>query len=809
MGLLCPASLKINAMYALLKLTIKKLLSVQLLINIIVWALLPVAGNTQINKAVEKNKPTLTGKVTDLVTGQPLGVVSVLLHVHPSQGIKQYQCITHTNGTFALPYPLDGAYDTRHLNDTLFIQASGYYTDTTVIVPSELSPELSIRLIPKDNHLSTVLVTASRFKQYRTDIPAGVGVVDSQQIQNTKATSIDQLVNQVPGVYMTDLGNEQHEMSIRQPITTKSLFLYPEDGLPIRTSGLYNHNSLLEMNLAATSRIEILKGPASAQYGPEAIGGAVNLITANPPDRLSGKLSIQADNNGYKKTTFQAGDKTGKWGWIVSGYYANRHNGPIDYSDFHKSAITFNSIYTLNSTLSWHNKATYVDYYADMSGSLDSAAFAHKDFNSHYLFTYRKVKAFRATSVLNKQWQTGNTKLSFMYRNNQTGQNPAYRIKDDGNNALKASGQINLNAFHSYVGLLQHYQHFNWKNSSLIVGINADISPSHYKANYIDIRKNSKGDYVNFQDPDSLLTKYQTNINNYAVFMQWQMMLLPGLKLTLAGRYDRFEYNFKNNLNSNAVSGAPSSRVHFDHWTPKVGFNYNLKNAGFYASYSEGYVPPQVTELFNNVKVPFLKPQEFLNYELGGWLKTPDNRLQIDWSLYQMEGKGEIISVRNSDGSSENKNAGKTNHRGLELGLHYKPDQQWDFHLGGSLASHTFKNEVQNGHILDGHKMQVAPDWTSNNSVYYHPGFLKGLRFGLEYQYVGSYYMDDANTTRYKGFGVVNVRSGFQWHQFEVWANALNILDLYYADLATKSAYGYSYNLGTPFTISAGFAYHF
>ena len=81
---------------------------------------------------------------------------------------------------------------------------------------------------------------------------------------------------------MVNLGNEQHQMSIRQPMTTKSLFLYLEDGIPIRTSGLYNHNALLEMNMAATKSIEVIKGPSSSLYGSEAIGGVVKLYYSGP-----------------------------------------------------------------------------------------------------------------------------------------------------------------------------------------------------------------------------------------------------------------------------------------------------------------------------------------------------------------------------------------------------------------------------------------------------------------------------------------------------------------------------------------------
>ena len=760
----------------------------------------------------------IKGQVLDQFTGLPVPGVTIRFQTSCccTDNAATCQCISDTTGNFSMGYlnsstgcnmPVE---ENQLQMDTLYISAASYLPFQLIRSHKEIDHPFTAYLTPLENNLSEVLVTAARFRQNRSDIPAAIGVIDSLQIALSKATQIDQLINKVPGVFMADLGNEQHEMSIRQPITTKSLFLYLEDGLPIRTSGLYNHNALLEMNLAATSRIEVLKGPASAQYGPEAVGGAVNLISVAPPENLLGKITAEADNNGYKKTALQIGDTFGKFGMNLSGYYANRHNGPIDFNDYHKTAFTLNTIYKITPSLSWQNKATYVDYYADMSGSLDSTAFAAKNFTSHYQFTYRKVRAFRASSVLTKEWNNNSsTKLSFMYRDNQTGQNPAYRIKDDKNNPLKATGEINMNAFKSYVGLLQHRQQFNWHNSSLIMGISADISPSYYTANYIEVNKNAAGDYFGFNNPDSLLTDYNTHINNYAAFLQWQMDILQGLRLTLAGRYDRFDYDFTNHLPVTSVSGAPSSDVSYNHWTPKIGLNYNLKRLGFYASYAEGYVPPQVTELFNNVKVPFLKPQIFHNYEIGGWLHLYKNTWGLDWSLYHMLGTNEIISYRNSDGSSENKNAGKTAHSGLELGLNYQPDHQFQVRFSSTLSRHKFQTETQNGIQLDGNQMQAAPRFLANASITYRPDFVKGLYFQPEYQRVGSYYMDDANTTKYNGFNLVNLRTGFQWHKAEIWVNAVNLLDNYYATVATKSSYGYSYNLGMPFTLTVGLAFHF
>src|ERR1044072_2184527 len=125
--------------------------------------------------------------------------------------------------------------------------------------------------------LQQVVVSASRSAQKRSEAPIAISTITTQTLQDTKANRLDQVLNKVSGVFMVSLANEQHEMSIRQPMTTKSLLLYLEDGIPIRTTGLYNHNALLEMNMAGARQIEIIRGPACSLYGAEVIGGAVNI----------------------------------------------------------------------------------------------------------------------------------------------------------------------------------------------------------------------------------------------------------------------------------------------------------------------------------------------------------------------------------------------------------------------------------------------------------------------------------------------------------------------------------------------------
>ena len=658
--------------------------------------------------------------------------------------------------------------------------------------------------------LQQLIVSGNRTIQKRTEAPIAISILNAQTIKDTKANQLDQLLNKVTGVFMVDLGNEQHEMSIRQPMSTQSLFLYLEDGLPIRTTGIYNHNALLEMNMPAVRQIEIIRGPASSLYGAEAIGGAVNMITQAPPSKSAGYVSVQGNNNRYKRVDGQVGGQLGKWGLIASGYYANRTDGPIQYSDFHKTAFTVRADYKASDRLTWGNSLTYVNYYSDMYGSLDSAHFAQKNYNTPYSFTYRKVDAWRARSQIDYKWNSqGESKVVLAYRHNSIGQNPSYYIKNNATNPLLADGQINNSSFHSFIMLLQHQQRFRCLGSKLIAGLSTDISPSTYVANYIRIARDNKGNYLNYTRTDSLLSNYATGINNLASYVNYEMTPLAGLRVVAALRYDYYHYNFRNYLPSSASTGAPDARNDFNRLTPKLGLTYNYRHAGIYLNYSQGYVPPQVTELYNGVKVPYLQPQTFYNYEVGGWLSLLENKLYADWSVYQLDGTNQIISVKQPDGTFLNQNSGKTRHKGVEYGITCRPDEEWTLRVSGSNADHMFVVQYENNKDYSGKQMAAAPHFIANAELTWRPAFLKGFRLSVEGQHLGKYWMDDANTTRYKGFDIVNFRTGFQRKGWEIWVNALNTFNTYYATLASKSSYGYSYNLGDPREVTLGLSWHF
>ncbi len=746
----------------------------------------------------------IKGKIIDAGTSEPVSGVTINCN---NEGCKS-SCTTNASGEFEMK--CNGCEKTT-------ITAIGYSTQQVSIS----SKNNIISLAPTVSLLSEVVVTANRGEGVkRSEAPIAIATISNKIIQDAKPTTPDQVLNKISGVNMVSLGNEQHQMSIRLPMTTKSLYLYLEDGIPIRTTGLFNHNALLEMNMAATKSIEVIKGPSSSLYGSEAIGGAVNFITLSPTAVPVLKLSAQGNNIGYKRADLLSSFSKGKWGFVLSGYYADKRNGYLEYSDYHKGTLTARIDYRFSEKTILSNSVTELKYNSDMSGGIDSSMFASRTFKNLQTFTYRKVDALRYHSTLTQLWNDNSkTTVSILFRDNSIGQNPAYRVKDDyrkqgnifvGKKDL-AHGEINESSFKSYSMIAQHKQTFAWKKAVLIGGLNIDLSPSDYYANYIRIKKDTVSKkYINYEATDSTLTDYSTKLNNYAAFVNFEFSPLEKLRVVASLRYDLFHYDFNNHLAPSAFSGSPDTVNNFARFSPKIGFTYNFSDRiGIYANHSQGFVPPQVTELYNGVKVPNLDPSVFYNYEAGGWVEIIKNKVSADVSIYTLTGTNEIISVKLDDGSFANQNAGKTSHKGIEAGLNATPAKDISFRFSGSYSKHKFVEFVEKGINYNGNEMNNAPNWLYNTEIWYKPSFVKGLRLGAEWQHVGSYFTDPQNTVKYGGYDVLNLRAGYQFKSIEFWLNVLNAIDNYYSYITTKSAFGYSYQVAEPRNFNVGIGYDF
>lgn len=654
--------------------------------------------------------------------------------------------------------------------------------------------------------LNPIIVSGNKLQQKRTEAPIAITILSPKIIEQTQAPRIEYLLNKVSGVYMPSIGGEQHMMSIRQPISLKGLYLYLEDGLPIRTSGLFSSNALIEINSSNIHSIEIIKGPASALYGAEAIGGVINVLSEKP---IYKKAAIEAfvNSTGLKKISLKYISPTKNGGWNLNASFTDQKNGTLDYSDFNKKAISIRKDFVLRKKWSGYQSFQYINYYTQMTGSVDSIHFATKDFSSLQSFTYRKIDLIRWRQQLAYQINNHSSVITnIMYRGNTMDQNPTYSIAST-NNPTLFKGQINSNRFDALILDIQNVNKFKSIDAKIIIGAYADLTKQGLNASFIDITKDlGLNKFVKFSQrkPDSIITNYKTNIYNKAAYLNLVGKIGNQFNYNASLRYDHFEYQYINKLKS----GTPSSNNVFTNLSPKIGFTYNRKKIGAYINYSQGFVPPQITEIYNAIRVPFLLPQSFVNYEMGGWIMF--NKIQADISIYQLNGTNEIVSVRQNDGVNLNQNTGATKHFGIEYKIVYPINDFVELNINATNASHRYQKTILKGVDISGKQMSAAPNFWANSSIQIN--WSKKLNSSIEWQHQSSYFMDEINETKYPGFDVLHFRTNYAIKKNTFWIHVLNLSNSYYSTMATKnfSVKGnaaYSYYIGEPRSIVIGWKY--
>jgi iron complex outermembrane receptor protein len=129
-----------------------------------------------------------------------------------------------------------------------------------------------------------MVVTASRMAEAITEAPASVSVITREQILNSGAISIPDLLRMVPGVDVMQGAGANWEVSIRgvmNPMSNKVLVLI--DGRTAYNDFYANVNWYeLPVVLEDIERIEVIRGPLSSLWGANASLGVINIITRSP-----------------------------------------------------------------------------------------------------------------------------------------------------------------------------------------------------------------------------------------------------------------------------------------------------------------------------------------------------------------------------------------------------------------------------------------------------------------------------------------------------------------------------------------------
>ena len=148
--------------------------------------------------------------------------------------------------------------------------------------------------------LPATVVTANRVATPVTDVIADVTLIDRTVLDRAGQSSLRDVLAQQPGIQMANNGSYRSTtgLFLRGASTSQTIILI--DGIRVgsATSG---GASLENIPLARIERIEILRGAASALYGPDAVGGVVQIFTREPAEGLAVSANVGVGSDGQRQ----------------------------------------------------------------------------------------------------------------------------------------------------------------------------------------------------------------------------------------------------------------------------------------------------------------------------------------------------------------------------------------------------------------------------------------------------------------------------------------------------------------------------
>jgi len=255
---------------------------------------------------------TITGVVTDQEDGIPLIGATV---IHAGSGLGT---ATDTEGQYSLTGLPSGV-------SLIRVSYTGYKTiETSVTLNDQETFILDIELVSGVD-LDQVLVTASRRQEKLLDTPASIDVILSQDlVRQVSPSSITSLRN-VTGLDIAQTGIDRHEVVLRGFANVFSgATLVMTDYRDAGSASLNVNLHALMPNLSVDlDRVEVVRGPGSALYGPGVDSGVIHYITKDAFSHPGATVSISGGERSFMNVEGRVATVLGKrLGVKVTGSYS-------------------------------------------------------------------------------------------------------------------------------------------------------------------------------------------------------------------------------------------------------------------------------------------------------------------------------------------------------------------------------------------------------------------------------------------------------------------------------------------------------
>jgi iron complex outermembrane recepter protein len=641
------------------------------------------------------------------------------------------------------------------------------------------------------------------------DIPQSIQVVPQEVLRDRKVRSVNEAVQTVSGVVDggTIYGAPSGIKTIRG--FTQGFAVGGTENL---RNGVPDADYIDIVPIGTIEQVEVLKGPASVLFGGVEPGGVINTITKQPLGEPYYQIGFEAGNYGYYQPSIDlsgplTADKTVLYR-LIAGYEHSNNIQP--FVDQKLTTIAPSLTLNLGSQTKLDLYYEYARFLADYPLT-DPAILSDGSLTPRNLYlSYPNISLYDITNHRFGYALTHKFSDNLQLRHNLAISladfidNRAYPIglEDDRFIELEGgAGDYSRNRYFGRIDLLAKFETGSISHQ-LLFGFDATrfVNNSTYLS-AIDIPVfdilNPNYDYVPELVPGE---KSNTQVENYAVYIQDQIAFSDNWKLLIGGRYDWIR-NDTEITDFGIFGNTEDEPIQNDGaFSPRIGLVYQPSdNVSLYASYSQSF---RQTLGFNPDGRVF-KPSKGTQYEIG--LKTDflDRKLSATLAAYQITKTN--VTTEDPDNRRFQIQTGEQRSRGVELDVTGEILPGWKI-----IASYAYTNaEITKDNVFAiGNRLKNVPEHQASLWTTYEikKGSLQGLGFGLGLFYVGERQGDLDNTFQVDSYLRTDAALYYRRDGFNA---AINIRNLFDNDYITYASDPPSAQRGDPFTIVGSISWEF
>lgn len=520
---------------------------------------------------------------------------------------------------------------------------------------------------PEPFLMGEVLVEADR-EAHRGGLLAGH--MDAATVRLLERYDLAEALRAIPGVTMSNNGpRNEAGVSVRGfDLRQVPLFL---DGIPVYVP----YDGYVDLRRFATgdvSEIHVNKGFSSSLFGANTMGGAINIVTRRPQEKLEGDFSTGWFEEDGFQSAFNLGTNQGQWYAQFSGSFLTQDSWPLS-QDFVPGLRenggsrdnAYREDWRASAKFGWTPNETdeYVLGYASQHGEKGNPVYTGNDPLNTARFW---------------QWPYWDKQTVYVLTKTKIGDRTELRSRlfwDQFQNALFSYD----NATYTTQNLPRAFQSYydDWT-----AGANVEISTKLSEANTLEAAVHSKLDHHWEQNKGA--AAYEFEDITWSLGVEDTHRFNDRLSMVTGVSYDYRDIREAQDTNT----GAPLDGDSFDSVNPQIGLFYDIsEDHHVFTSIAKKSRFPTIKDRYSYrlgqaIPNPDLQPESAVHLEFG-YRGDPFEHFTVHASIFAANVDDTIQRVDNAQpGRFQLQNTGESRNQGFETGVDWKPNESVQISAG-------------------------------------------------------------------------------------------------------------------------------